>query len=167
MSSRVQAHCGPLPNETTSQGWISATSITVGQLWARNGAHQFGEQTPAIPPRRTAPCWAGLAVCKLVRFGWTCCCARRVVWSKNCAAEVWRHKRPGRPPAPASAAYPCPSFLLQDKRLLKPGAVRSLSTLRPTQYLTPWAFVPKVPIQCKMPAAVCFTSCMSIKKRCL
>jgi hypothetical protein len=31
MSSRVQAHCGPLPNEPTSQSWIGATSITAGR----------------------------------------------------------------------------------------------------------------------------------------
>jgi hypothetical protein len=32
------AHGGPLPNEPTSQGWTSATSITVGQGWARKPA---------------------------------------------------------------------------------------------------------------------------------
>jgi hypothetical protein len=73
-SSRVQAHRGPLPNEPTSQGWISATSITVGQLWARNGAHQFGKHMPSIPARRA------------LGFGWLTVVT--FVW-ENSPAEVW------------------------------------------------------------------------------
>lgn len=51
MSSRVQAHRGPLPNEPTSQGWITATSITVEQLWARNCCPPLSEKRRQQPRR--------------------------------------------------------------------------------------------------------------------
>ena len=111
MSFRAQAHYGPLPNEPTSQGWISATSITVGQFV---GSHRV---CPLLRRRAVensvASCWVALG-----RIGWVgvagravpctyihridqvererplLLCAARFLsrrWcQKKCPAEVWR-----------------------------------------------------------------------------
>jgi hypothetical protein len=81
MSSRVQAHCGPLPNEPTSQSWISATSINRWAMQALSGAHQFGEQAPAIPLGESS--WLGLAACSAAQVF---CRGSK----KNSPAEAWR-----------------------------------------------------------------------------
>jgi hypothetical protein len=61
MSSRVQAHNGPLPNEPTSQGWISVTSITAGQAVGSQQLPTNSQRgaSDIIAARRGAPGWLG------------------------------------------------------------------------------------------------------------
>lgn len=118
MSFRAQAHCGPLPNEPTSQGWISATSITVGQLWALIVcARYFGGGPSRTPSRHVGLRWAGLvglgwlgvlyrvrtytALTKLKGRG-RCCCVRRVC-SRDVGVKRSALPRSGEPADPGQA----------------------------------------------------------------
>lgn len=57
------------PNEPPAQGWISATSISIGPSRIRDSALGLGAQASAIPPRCVALLWLKDVACGEWRCG--------------------------------------------------------------------------------------------------